>query len=48
VGDGGALSVVATAATAPGTRVVVADDAGNAYVADPRGGKIWIVALPKP
>jgi DNA-binding beta-propeller fold protein YncE len=46
VGDGGALTPVATAKTASGARVVVADDAGTAYVADSQGGRIFVVKPP--
>jgi DNA-binding beta-propeller fold protein YncE len=40
VADDGKLSLVATAHTAKGARVVVADAAGRAYVADSGGGRI--------
>jgi DNA-binding beta-propeller fold protein YncE len=40
--EGGAFSPVATAQTARGARVVVADDAGTAYVGDPAGGRILV------
>jgi DNA-binding beta-propeller fold protein YncE len=40
VDDKGALSVVVTAPTAPGTRVVVAGKDGAAYVADGKGGRV--------
>jgi hypothetical protein len=46
VGDGGDLEVVATANTALGARVVVADAQGRAYVIDPRGGRILTVRRP--
>lgn len=38
--DGGQLAVVATAATSPGARNPVADEAGNTYVADSRASRI--------
>ena len=44
--DKGQLTVVATAATTEGTRNTVADDAGNAYVLDGLGAKLWIVPAP--
>jgi DNA-binding beta-propeller fold protein YncE len=40
VAKDGTLVPVASGATAEGARVVVADDAGGAYVADSRGGRI--------
>lgn len=40
--EGNALVPVATATTARGARVVVADDAGTAYVGDPAGGRILV------
>jgi DNA-binding beta-propeller fold protein YncE len=43
--DGSALTLVATVPTAPGTRVVVADASGRAYVADSRGGRILAVRV---
>ena len=46
VDDAGGLKVVATAATAPGTRVVVADDRGRAWIADSAGGRILVVEPP--
>lgn len=42
VGDGGALTAIATGETARFARVVVADDDGRAYVADPAGGRILV------
>jgi len=42
-GDKGELTKVASAKTAPGGRVVVADHDGNAYIADSKGGKVWVV-----
>ncbi len=42
--DAGALHVVATAATTPGARNVVADDAGNAYVGDAPEASLLVVA----
>ncbi len=44
VGDGGKLDVVATAQTAEGARNAVADDAGNAYVADAPQATLLVVA----
>jgi DNA-binding beta-propeller fold protein YncE len=43
VDDRGEPRVVATAPTAPGARVVVADREGNAFVIDPGGGRILAV-----
>jgi DNA-binding beta-propeller fold protein YncE len=43
----GKLELMATAKTAVGARVVVADKHGNAYAADSKGGKIWIVKAPQ-
>ncbi len=43
----GNLTVVGTAATGPGARVVVSDARGRAYVADSEGGRI-VVAEPPP
>ncbi len=45
--DKGQLPVVATAPTGAGARVVVADDAGTAYVADSAAGRIVVVHAPK-
>jgi DNA-binding beta-propeller fold protein YncE len=42
VDDRGSLTPVATGATARFARVVVADEAGRAYVADPAGGRILV------
>jgi hypothetical protein len=42
----GKLELVATAKTAIGARVVVADKHGNAYAADSKGGKIWVIKKP--
>lgn len=42
VDDRGALTPIATADTARFARVVVADDEGRAYVADPAGGRILV------
>ncbi len=47
VADGGRLSLVATAHTARGARVVVADEAGRAYVADSGGGRILVFDAPR-
>ena len=44
VDDQGALQTTATAVTAPGARTVVADAHGNAYVIDPKEGKILVVS----
>jgi DNA-binding beta-propeller fold protein YncE len=46
VDPGGALRVAATAHTARGARVVVADAAGRAYVADSGGGRILAFDVP--
>ncbi len=46
VDDHGVLSIVATAPTSLGARVVVADKTGAAYVADPVHGKVLYVAAP--
>jgi hypothetical protein len=46
VDEKGALTLVATAATAPGTRVVVADESGAAYVGDPMQGRVLAFARP--
>jgi DNA-binding beta-propeller fold protein YncE len=40
--DKGHLEIVATGATSPGARNAVADEAGNAYVADSPGARLWI------
>jgi hypothetical protein len=40
--DKGHLEIVATGATSPGARNPVADEAGNAYVADSPGARLWI------
>jgi DNA-binding beta-propeller fold protein YncE len=42
IGVGGKLDVAWLATTTPGARVVVADDNGNAYVADSKQGAIWV------
>ncbi len=42
----GKMETLWTAPTTPGTRVVVADDHGNAYVADSKGGAIWKFSPP--
>lgn len=47
VDDKGGLSIVATAPTAPGTRVVVAGRDGAAYVADGKLGRV-IALTPAP
>ena len=39
----GALTKVSGAATAEGTRVVVVDSVGDAYVADSRGGRVIVI-----
>jgi hypothetical protein len=46
VDERGGLHLMATAPTAPGARVVVADGRGRAYVADSRGGRILAFDLP--
>jgi DNA-binding beta-propeller fold protein YncE len=45
VDDKGGLAVIATAPTAPGTRVVVAGSNGAAYVADGKQGRILALTL---
>lgn len=47
VGDAGRLTLVATAHTARGARVVVADESGRAYVADSGGGRILVFDAPQ-
>jgi DNA-binding beta-propeller fold protein YncE len=47
VADGGRLSLVVTAHTARGARVVVADESGRAYVADSGGGRILVFDAPQ-
>lgn len=42
----GKLDVSWSAATTPGTRVVVSDGAGNAYVADSKNGAVWMFSPP--
>ena len=42
----GRLELVGSAATASGARTVIADKDGNAYLADSKGGKIWVVKRP--
>src|SRR5262249_44427511 len=44
VDDAGRFVRVLSLPTSRGTRVVVADPAGNAYVADPLGGRILVVS----
>jgi DNA-binding beta-propeller fold protein YncE len=46
VDDAGVLTIAATAPTAIGTRVVVADTDGTAYVADGQEGKVLVVKVP--
>lgn len=45
VDDKGLLMVVARAPTSEGARVVVADQDGKAYVADPTGGRLLLLSL---
>jgi len=40
--DKGQLEVVATGATSAGARNPVADETGNAYVADGPGSRLWV------
>src|SRR5471030_975552 len=42
----GALELLGTAKTAVGSLVVVADKHGNAYAADSKGGKVWVITRP--
>ena len=44
VDDKGLLTVVARAPTSEGARVVVADQSGIAYVADPAGGRLLVLS----
>jgi hypothetical protein len=44
----GNFTVLATVATVPGARNVVADANGNAYVADPQGAHLLVVRAPTP
>jgi DNA-binding beta-propeller fold protein YncE len=44
VGDRGTFELTATGSTAAGARVVVADNQGRAFVADPRGGRILVLS----
>ena len=44
LGEDGSLTVTASATTSPGARNVVADQAGNAYLADSAQGRILVVA----
>jgi hypothetical protein len=46
VDDKGAVEVVATGATAPGARNVVADEQGRAYVADTQGARVLVFDAP--
>lgn len=46
VDDKGAVEVIATAATAPGARNVVADEQGRAYVADTQGARVLVFDAP--
>ncbi len=46
LGDDGRLAARASAHTAEGARVVVADPAGTAWVADSAGGRLLVVRLP--
>jgi len=47
VGADGSLKTVATAETAPGARVVMADAKGTAYLPDSAGGRLIVVEAPK-
>lgn len=47
VDDAGALTVVATGPTSPGTRVVIVDERGRAYVADSANGRLLVVDAPQ-
>jgi hypothetical protein len=40
----GTATVLATVKTAEGAHCVAADDRGNAYVCDPKGGRVLIVS----
>ena len=46
VREDGVLRVLGTAATAPGAHCVAADDAGHAYVCDPRNGRLLVFTDP--
>jgi DNA-binding beta-propeller fold protein YncE len=46
VGDSGSLTPIATAPIGPGSRVVVVDNVGKAYVADSAGGQLLSVSVP--
>jgi len=46
IDDKGQLTVVATAATAEGSRNAVADANGNAYVVDGQGGRLLVIPAP--
>jgi hypothetical protein len=43
ISEKGAATVLATIKTAKGAHCVAADDRGNAYVCDPKGGRLIIV-----
>ncbi len=45
--DDGSLTLVATAATSPGARVVITDELGTAFVADSANGRLLVVAALK-
>ena len=44
----GALTVLGTVATVKDAHCVTTDDAGHAYVCDPRGGRLLVVPDPYP
>lgn len=48
VDDGGRLQPLGTAPAAPGAHCVAADDQGNVYLCDPRGGSVLVIADPFP
>jgi len=48
VGPGGKLDVLGSIAVAMGSRCVAADDAGHAYVCDPKQGALLVVTDPYP
>jgi DNA-binding beta-propeller fold protein YncE len=48
IADGGAPTVVGTAPTGAGARVVIVDGKGTAYVADSMGGRLVVVKPPAP
>lgn len=46
VGEAGRLQALGTAPAAAGTHCVAADDQGNVFLCDPRGGRVLVVADP--